>query len=320
MKKTIKIIIPLFSILIICFGLYNMKSILSVEFLGINDIIKNKEFNISKVEKVEPKVKNEILFLVMGVDVENNGDHVRNGVRSDTMFLCKANSDTGQVTLLNFPRDTRVPVRGKLDKLNHSHAYGGSPLVMQTIRDFTGLDIQYYVKVDYSIVKDVVDSIGGVTINVPKRMKYDDPTAQPPLHIDFQPGEQKLSGNDAIKFLRWRKNNHGVGYEDGDLGRIKTQQYFMKELAKQAVTPSNILNIGKLAQSYYKNVDTNIPMIEILGLLSKYNKFDLDNIKMETIQGNPKRINGLSYYIPDMDWLKNKINNDYSEYKLDDTM
>ena len=79
-------------------------------------------------------------------------------------------------------------------------AYGGVELAMKSVRDFLNLDIDYYVKVDYQIVMDVVDEIGGVTIEVPRRMKYDDPKADPPLHIDIAKGVQTLDGKMPTTF------------------------------------------------------------------------------------------------------------------------
>src|SRR5690554_5284168 len=108
---------------------------------------------------IEQKVKNEILFLLMGVDAKDVKKS--KGRRTDTMMLVKVNFDTGEINLLSIPRDTRVAVKGKQDKITHAHAYGGVELTMKTVRDFLNLDIDYYVKVDYQIVMDIVDEIGG---------------------------------------------------------------------------------------------------------------------------------------------------------------
>ena len=179
------------------------------------------------------KVKNELLFLMMGVDAKDVKKS--KGTRTDTMMLIKANFDTGDISLLSLPRDTRVLVKGKEDKLNHAHAFGGTDLTMKTVRDFTGLDVDYYVKVDYAAVKGIVEAIGGVDIDVPVNMNYYDPSADPPLKINIKKGPQTLNGQNAHDFLRFRSG-------EGDLGRIKRQQDFLKELMKHTYNNSNKIN------------------------------------------------------------------------------
>lgn len=236
------------------------------------------------------KVKNELLFLMMGVDAKDVKKS--KGTRTDTMMLIKANFDTGEIDLLSLPRDTRVLVKGKEDKLNHAHAYGGSDLTMRTVRDFTGLDVDYYVKMDYRAVKGIVDAIGGVKIDVPMNMRYRDPIADPPLNINIKKGLQVLDGNNAHDFLRFRS-----GYPEGDLGRIKAQQYFLKELMKQTLQAKNIFKLPKLIETYYDYVETNIPMSVMLKGALSGNKMDVENLNTNTIPGQNKRIGALDYLI-----------------------
>lgn len=275
----------LFSVIFTSFGKDIFTNANSVDSFEDDYIIENEDAKDPKL-----KVKNEILFLMMGVDAKDVKKS--KGTRTDTMMLMKANFDTGQIDLLSLPRDTRVLVKGKEDKLNHAHAYGGSNLTMKTVRDFTGLDVDYYVKVDYRAVKGIVQAIGGVEIDVPLNMKYNDPTADPPLNINIKKGLQTLDGDDAHDFLRFRS-----GYKEGDLGRIKAQQYFMKELMKQTLRPKNIMKLPKLIETYYDYVETNIPMSVILKGGLAANKMDVENLNTNTIPGENKRIGGLDYLI-----------------------
>lgn len=255
----------------------------------------------------EQKMKNEMLFLMMGVDSKDIKKS--KGTRTDTLMLMKANFDTGEIGILSLPRDTRVLVKGKEDKLNHAHAYGGPDLTMKTVRDFTDLDVDYYVKVDYKAVKGIVDAIGGVEIDVPMRMSYNDPTADPPLNINLKKGLQVLDGNDAHDFLRYRS-----GYPDGDLGRISAQQYFVKELIKQTLKPKNIFKLPKLVETYYDYVETNIPMSGILKGVVAANKMDVENIDTNTIPGENKRIGGLDYLIYDREETDMIIKRMFGDY------
>ncbi len=102
---------------------------------------------------------------------------------------------------------------------------------MKTVKDLLGVDVEYYVKVDYNIVKEFVTLVDGVAVDVPMDMEYSDPTADPPLYINLSKGYQTLDGGDqALQFLRFRKGNKGgkPDLPDGDLGRIRSQQQFIE--------------------------------------------------------------------------------------------
>lgn len=258
--------------------------------------------------EIETKVENEILFLMMGVDAHDVKKS--KGTRTDTMMLMKVNFETGKIDLLSLPRDTRVLVRGKEDKLNHAHAYGGTSLTMATVRDFLDIDLDYYVKVDYKVVKGIVEAIGGVDIDVPQRMRYRDPTAKPPLDINLYPGPQTLYGKEAHDFLRFRS------YRGGDIDRIKAQQYFMKELIKQTLKPKNLLKLPKLVETYFEYVETNIPLNLILKGVAAGRKMDIENMEQRTITGYGQRINGLDYWIYDREETSKVVKEMFGDYLL----
>lgn len=248
-----------------------------------------------KVEKIKPKDKDELLFVLLGIDtydIKKAGNE-----RTDTIILSSVNFKSGDIKMLSIPRDTRVPLRDKLDKINHAHAFGGVDLTLQTIRDFLNIDVEHYVKLDYRAVEEIVEAIGGVEIDVPRRMKYDDTHKGKEFHVDLHPGIQTLDGDQAIQFLRWRKNNDGSQYPEGDVGRIKAQQYFMKEIVKQTLRPKNIFKLPRLAKTYYNYIDTNIPLTTVLRGVGIANKIDLDNMITDTIPGEGEYIGGISYYI-----------------------
>lgn len=267
------------------------------------------EEDIGNDEKKEPKIKNEILFLMMGVDA--NGVKNYKGIRTDTMMLFKVNFETGDINLLSIPRDTRVPIKGKEDKINHAHSFGGPELTMQTLRDFLNLDIDYYVKVDYKAVMEIVDAIDGVEIDVPQRMRYSDPTAKPPLNINIDKGLQRLDGKLAHDFLRFRS-----GYKDADIGRIRAQQLFMKEFIKQALKPKNILKLPKFIETYFDYVDTNIPLKVVLKGASAAKKINLENMATNTIPGEGKKIAGVDYWIYNKEETRKIVEEMFGDYLL----
>lgn len=305
MKK--KFVISFFISLVI-FGIFFISLGRSRIFKAFfNNPVKEEKVDNGKDDTEEKPENKEILFLMMGVD--SSDVKKSDGTRTDTMMLFKVNFDTGKIELLSLPRDTRVPVRGKLDKINHAHAYGGSDLTMQTVRDFLNIDLDYYVKVDYRAVREIVDAIGGVEIDVPQRMKYKDPTSKPPLNINIEKGLQVLDGAKAHDFLRYRS-----GYRDGDIGRVKAQQMFMKELVKQTLKPKNILKLPKLIDTYFDYVETNIPLGMIIKGAGVAAKIDPELMETYTVPGVPQTINGVSYWIYDGVELDAILNEHFKDY------
>lgn len=254
--------------------------------------------------------KDDITFLLLGVDSKDVSKS--SGTRTDTMMLCKVDKSTGDISILSIPRDTKARIRGRKyeEKINHAHAYGGPDLSVKAVKDLLGVDLEYYVKVDYNIVKEFVDLIGGVEIDVPMDMKYSDPVADPPLYIDLRKGYQTLDGDKALQFLRFRK-----GYADQDLGRIRAQQEFIKAAAEKALTPSNIVNIPQMIKSYYDNVDTNIPLDVIMKFAMKAKTFSTETMQAATLPGDTKYISGVSYFIPDEEETGKLVKSLFTEYR-----
>lgn len=270
-------------------------------------IADEEEVDISHEEFEEPEeIKDEMLFLMLGVDSNDLDEH--SNIRTDTMMLTKVNFNTGEIDLLSIPRDTRTEVRGKLDKINHAHSYEGIDLTLETVEDFLNIDLDYYVKVNYDAVKEVVDKIGGVDIDVPKRMKYSDPTAEPPLYIDLDKGQQVLDGDQSLQYLRYRS------YQDGDLGRVAAQQIFIKEFVSQTFSLKNLFKIPSLIKTYYDYVDTNIPMTTILKGASFKKEDVTDNLNTYTIPGEARMINGGSYYVYEEEATEELIEEVFGDY------
>jgi len=274
----------------------------------------------------ETEAKGEILFLLMGIDdlegvggikkvkqiKEDENGYKSTGMRSDTIILCKFNYETGEIAMLSIPRDTRTNIRGRRgqEKINHAYAYGGPKLLVQTVKDLLDVDLEYYVTVDYQAVKEIVDAIGGVEIDVPRRMKYKDPTAKPPLVIDIQPGLQTLDGDKSIEFLRFRS------YPEGDLGRVEAQQYFLKEFIKQTLQPKNITKVPKMIKTYFDYVDTNMPISAALKAIPSLNDISLDNMKISRLEGETPTINGQSYFIPYEEQTKQLVEEMFGNFLL----
>lgn len=240
--------------------------------------------------------------VLMGVETEN---------RSDTIMFMSFDPDTSDVKIISIPRDTYYysPGREAADQRKINAAYGRNREigVRDSVADILNVPIHHYASVKYNGVRAIVDSIGGVRVNVPIRMKYDDPTDHPPLHVNLQPGVQTLSGSNSIGFLRYRHGNmdpdkNGVfygGYPDGDLGRIRAQQSFVKSAIQKALS----LKLPSVIRTALPYVKTDAGMAEILFYEDELLGINSEKIKMETLPGDAiyKTINGqrLSYFETD---------------------
>ncbi|MBQ7454044.1 MAG: LCP family protein, partial [Selenomonadaceae bacterium] len=177
-----------------------------------DDPIKRFVNNDSEEELI--KATDKVTIIIMGVDVRK--DDVG---RSDTLMIATVDPRIDQATLLSIPRDTRVRIRGRgYDKINAAFAYGGVELTTSTVENFLGIDIDHYIMIDTSSFVKIIDAIGGVDIDVEKRMVYEDPwDDNGGLVIDLYPGQQHMDGKTAVTYVRYRDS-------EGDIGRVKRQQ------------------------------------------------------------------------------------------------
>lgn len=212
--------------------------------------------------------------------------------RSDTMILMSLDPSHNELRLLDIPRDTRAEIPGHgIAKINSAYAWGGPVLAEASVSGLLGVPIDYYVEVDLSGAAKVIDTLGGVTIDVPRAMNYDDPTQD--LHIHLKAGLQHLDGQQAIEFARWRSD--GLG----DIGRIGRQQDLIRALLSQVATPSVVPKIPALLVEARGAVRTDIPLSVQLSLaVSGYDSYR-NGLVTETLPGTPKYIDKLSYWVPD---------------------
>jgi polyisoprenyl-teichoic acid--peptidoglycan teichoic acid transferase len=230
---------------------------------------------------------------------------------TDTMIYLRYEASTGKLAFISIPRDTYVKnIYSGDNKLNS--IYQGEnvePLVTQ-IEKLLDVDIDYYLIVDNKLVREVVDTLGGVEINVPFRMKYDDPEQN--LHINLQPGLQVLDGAKAEQFIRFRHNNDfTVQYPDADLGRTKAQQAFIKAFMKELLSPSNIMKSPTIIQTILKNTVTNVTVREALRYVTDIPNLKLDSIYSCTAPGTTPYIDGRSYFKMDEEETRRIIKEDF---------
>lgn len=290
------------TLLVILVGFFGSKFIL-------DRLEASQRFNINGNENIINddainKEEGQYLILLVGVDKNGNDDNT-DFTRTDTIMLISADTKTGEMELLSIPRDSRVKIRDKFDKVNHAHAFGGIELTMQTLRQFLGLDIDYYVQVNYQALINIVDALGGVDYDVPEGIN---------IHkgkVKINPGPNHLDGNEVMWYLRTRNI-----YNNGDIGRVNTQQAFVKAMVDEMVKKSKDMNLMTFISNYIKYVKTNLPMSAMLDLAGHINSFSSDKMSTHTVPGMEQTINGTSYWIPDYDKTWQIVDDSYSNFKL----
>ena len=234
-------------------------------------------------------------IVVMGCDVRK-GDVGR----SDTLFVVMLDKNKKNAALLSVPRDTRVKIKGHgWDKINAAFAYGGHKLTQETVQDFLGIKLNNYVVVDFQGFKGLVDAVGGVDINVEKRMYYYDPYAD--FEIDLKPGKQHLDGKMAMQYVRYRD-------EEGDIGRIRRQQKFLMALYQQIASKNIIAKMPGVSKQIMSMIKTDLSLKEMVELGNVMREMmEKDGLKMSMVPGEPKYIDGISYWIPDIPKMRQQM-------------
>jgi LCP family protein required for cell wall assembly len=223
---------------------------------------------------------------------------VANGL-ADTMMLGSFNPGDKDVQIYSIPRDTYYERKGSSGtankKINASYGKGKAEGVVKSVEGLTGVPVHYYVQIDYNAVESIVDAVGGIKVVVPQNMNYDDPADD--LHIHFEKGQVIQDGDDIVRILRYRKNNKGGGYAEGDLGRIGMQQEVVKLGIEKVVKGNLVLNFMKLQGPIQDNVKTNMTPKQMMFYITKASAIKSENINLQTLPGTTKNINGLSFFV-----------------------
>ena len=252
------------------------------------------------------KVPERTNFVLMCTDED--------GTRTDTIIVGCYNSVLNKIDLISIPRDTLVTVstehfnlmqeeypeaKSKEMQVNHIHHFTGvekGPQVLtEELESLLDIKLDYYVRVDFDAFKYFVDSIGGIEFDVPQDMDYDDPTQDLAIHLSQ--GMQLLDGDKAEQLVRFRKDNYGGGYSNGDIGRIEVQQDFLKALIKKATSSDTITSSPKAyITTFFKYITTNAALSDAFKYTSKIGELNTDAISTYTLPGEARN---RYYYDPE---------------------
>jgi len=248
--------------------------------------------------KEDPQNKERLNVLVLGME----------HTRTDTIMVATFDPVSKTLNIISIPRDTYVDRSEYPDyypyntykKINALYELptteGGVERLASKVSEILGIPIHDYIMVSYDAVADITDAVGGVDVEIKHPMYYDDPWSDPPLHVNFSVGTAHLDGKNAIEYLRWRHNNDGSYGNEGDEGRVKRQQGFLKKVLEKALNPTVF---PKLVEATFKNVKTSLELGKAMSLASDVTSMPKENIRFYQEVGTPAYFNGLWYYLLD---------------------
>lgn len=231
-------------------------------------------------EPVAVKDKDPFSVLMLGVD-ERAGDRGR----SDTMIVLTVNPNTNSVKMLSIPRDTRTEIIGKgtVDKINHAYAFGGVQMSVNTVENFLNIPIDYYMKVNMEGFRDIVDAVGGITVQNDLDFTYSG--------YHFTKGAIQLDGKKALAYSRMRKED-----PRGDFGRQTRQRQIIQAVIKEGASLSSLTNYSDIFNALGKNVKTNLTFDEMVDIQKNYKSVGSNITQME-IKETGTKIGGIYYGI-----------------------
>ena len=331
-------------------GLIAAAAVLAVVLIGVlawQSLFVRPDLNAGKAEQTEDPETGEVVEEIdwgEGVRPRSDGERksedyytvlilgrdTGGGGNTDTMLLASYDVTNQKATVMSIPRDTMVNVSWDIKKINGVYNnYGGGERGIQAlykeISQLVGFEPDFQVIVEWEAVGQIVDAMGGVWFDVPRDMYYSDPLQN--LYINQKAGYRLLSGDDAMQVLRFRKGTNG--YADGDIGRIGTQQAFLKAMVEQLLKIENITKINQFAEVFRENVETDLTLQNILWFAKAAFTGGLkaEDVEFVTMPNTPKyaysastsRQNGRyseqSYVVPNAGELLELVNTKLSPYK-----
>ena len=246
-------------------------------------------------------------FLVTGTDYE--------GYHTDTIMVISLDTAAKKVNIVSVPRDSQVDVSRENKKINAAYAYGGTKGLRKELESILGFAPQYYIRVDLEAFSKLVDAVGGVEYDVPQDMDMEDPSQD--LYIHLVKGQQILDGDKALQLVRFR------GYLNADIGRMQTQQNFLKALAKKVLTPSSILKITTFVDIFQQDVKTDISLRDLQWFAQQVIKLNPEtDINMQTLPHSDEGGNylGVNYLFLLPEEVVNMVNRTVNPYTTDITL
>lgn len=228
---------------------------------GIEGEMKVEEEDRAELEEAltAPEAQAEAFYaLIIGSDARE-GDYAS---RSDVIMLARVDTANSKISLISIPRDTMLySGDGQVEKINAEYNYGPGPTV-RAVSEFAGVDISHYVEVNFNGLVDVVDALGGVTVDIPENIVAGNGG------VTFSAGEQVLDGEQALAYARERYNVSG-----GDFGRAQAQRQIVEAIVRE-VLGSNPMEMPGIVTQLAKSITTDLSVPDIISYAMDFQSGD----------------------------------------------
>ena len=249
----------------------------------------------------DARLNENINVLLLGVDDGDSEAAATEPKRADAMMLVSINPAINTISVVSIPRDTKVllPGHSTPEKINAAYSYGGTLTAKQVVSQLLQVPVHYYALANWQGFIEVIDLLGGVDIYVEKDMYYTDPYAD--LVIDIKQGYQHFDGETAGKYVRFRSD------ELGDIGRVQRQQHFMKALAGEVLTFTNLGKMSSLVATVDKHLETDMDTMTMLKIINSVKLFGDEPIKSCVLYGEFDDSTGISYWATNKQYVQKTL-------------
>lgn len=241
----------------------------------------DRDKSSKRTEEVTFDKQEPFSVLLLGVDERENDKG-----RSDSMIVLTVNPEVKSVKMLSIPRDTLTDIvgHGTRDKINHAYAFGGVEMSMDTVEGLLDIPIDYYVQINMEGFEDIVNSVGGVTVNNDLNFNYQG--------YSFEEGQLALNGKEALAFSRMR-------YDDprGDFGRQLRQREVIQAVIREGASVSSLWKFDDIFDALGNNVKTNLTFEEMVDIQKHYKAASKDIEQIQIKTGSGTKIDGIYYYV-----------------------
>jgi LCP family protein required for cell wall assembly len=245
------------------------------------------------------ELQNRMSILLIGADQRPNEEKYN----TDSLILASVDPKTQRVYLLSIPRDTRIYLAGHgYLKINGIAALTDLLTLQKKVEELTGEKLAGYVQTNFAGFKKIIDTLGGITVDVEKDMYYETGDLEDG-YINLKKGVQRLNGSQALQYARFRHDALA------DISRTARQQVVLKAVAKEMFKLSTLPKLPFLIPQLRGAVNTNLSAKEMLQLASVAVRFDSANVISQTLPGAFQDIDGTSYWKVDPDEVKKVVKN-----------
>lgn len=278
MKTFIKVFISILVFVVLATGYYAFYLYNSAE-KAAEEMHYPIERETTENTKASIDKKDPLTFLLLGIDSKTSGKG-----RSDVMMAVTVNPSKKTVKLVSIPRDTRTTIVGKgfKDKINHSYAFGGPEMAIETVEEFLDIPVNHFVSINMWGFRDMVDAVGGVTVNNNLYFKQN--------NFTFEKGPVTLNGDQALAFVRHRKTD-----PKGDLGRAERQKLVIQAIIEKTIQNPSPGKMKELITAIGSNVRTDLTFDQMKTILSDYSGAR-GNVSSVHLKGSGIKFEGIYYY------------------------